>query len=258
MRTIISAAAFVLLSVSAHATNTPPKDPVANAHSDASASGVGLGIGVGVAEGGDAVAVAQGGKGGSADARSASGAVAGAQSGDSVSSATSGDSAATATSGDSSATQSQEAYSEGSNASSDNSVNITSTYRGVRNAPSVALGSIFPTASCQAGVGIGGSGVNGSGLFNFSFTKKECEAFLLAQHFVSIGMPDISCEILKTTKAFQRAVKIYPQLDMLTDCSPLPTPKSSKIETAPAPPVDLSGYATKEELDRAFKKAQQK
>ncbi len=247
MRTIISAAALVLLSVSAHATNPPPKDPSVESNASSQAVGVGVGIGVGIAGGGDAhsssssnaASVALGGRGGEASAVAVGG-EGGAS--DATAAASVGD--VTANGG--------ESYSEGSRASSDNAVNITSNYKGVRNAPSIALGSIFPTANCQAGVGVGGSGVNGSGLLNFSFTKKECEAFLLAQHFVSIGMPDISCEVLKTTKAFKRAEKQYPELRMLTDCTPAP-----KVSAVPVPPqpVDLSRYATKEEVDRAFRKA---
>lgn len=245
MRTIIFSAALALLSVQAHATNPPKPDPAVNANANSQAVGVGVGLGIAVAGGGDArsssnsVSEAHGGAGGEASALAVGG-EGGAS--DATAAASVGD--VTANGG--------ESYSEGSRASSDNAVNITSNYKGVRNAPSVALGSIFPTASCQAGVGIGGSGVNGSGLFNFSFTKKECEAFLLAQHFVTIGMPDISCEILKTTKAFKRAEKQYPELRMLTDCTPAP-----KVSAVPVPPqpVDLSRYATKEEVDRAFRKA---
>lgn len=233
MRTIIFSAALALLTTQAHATHPPKTQPPATT---AASQAVGVGVGVAIAAGGDAhsnsasVAEAHGGAGGASDA------------------------AATSSVGDVTAVGG-EAYSEGSSASSDNAVNITSTYKGVRNAPSVALGSIFPTASCQGGVGVGGSGVNGSGLLSFSFTKKECEAFLLAQHFVSIGMPDISCEILKTTKAFRRAEKQYPELRMLTDCSPAPKTAAAPIVQ---PPVDMSKYATKEEVARAFKQAQSK
>jgi len=226
MRTIISAA-LVLLSTSALATN--PHSPNANVESTA----VGVGIGV-------------------ADARSTS--VSGAH----VSSSNTNTLSQIAEGGAGGAASSNSsAHAEGGAGGAGGSadVKINSTYHAVRNAPSVALGSVFPTANCQGGVGFGGSGVNGSGLLNFSFTKKECETFLLAQHFMLIGMPDISCEILKTTKSFKRALNQYPELQMLVDCSPpvKVTTEAAKPITSVAPP-DMSQYVTKEELDRVFRK----
>lgn len=162
---------------------------------------------------------------------------------------------ASATGGAATATQTQsaEAHSEGSQASSDNSVAITSTYRGVRNAPSVALGGVFPTADCQGGFGLGGSGINGSGLLNFSFSKKECQLVVLAQNFAALGMPDVSCEILKTTKAWQNAVKRNPNLAAVCETPEVVSHSSDAAASVPA--VDMSSYATKEELNRAFEKA---
>ena len=226
MRTIISAA-LVLLSTSALATN--PHSPNANVESTA------VGVGIGVAD---------------ARSTSVSGAHASSSNTNTLSQIAEGGAGGAASSNSS-------AHAEGGAGGAGGSadVKINSTYHAVRNAPSVALGSVFPTASCQGGFGIGGSGVNGSGLLNFSFTKKECETFLLAQHFMSIGMPDISCEILKTTKAFKRALKQYPELQMLVDCSPpvKATMEAAKPITSVAPP-DMSQYVTKEELDRVFRK----
>jgi hypothetical protein len=132
-------------------------------------------------------------------------------------------------------------------ASADNAGNtqtINSSYKGVRNAPSVALGAVYPTASCQGGVGLGGSGVNGSGLLNFSFTKKECETVVLAQNFAALGMPDVSCEILKTTKAWKRAVVNNPEL--AAHCEQ-PEP-ASQAQAAVASPPDMSSYVKRDEL----------
>lgn len=233
MRTIISAA-LMLLSTSALATK--PHSPDANVEPTA------VGVGVGVA-----------------DARSTS--VSGAHvfssntntNTNTLSQIAEGGAGGAASSNSSAHAEGGAGGAGGEGGSAD--VKINSTYRAVRNAPSVALGSVFPTASCQGGFGIGGSGVNGSGLLNFSFTKKECETFLLAQHFMSIGMPDISCEILKTTKSFKRALKQYPELRTLVDCSPPVnvTTEAAKSTTSVAPP-DMSQYVTKEELDRVFRK----
>lgn len=229
MRTIISAA-LVLLSTSALAT--APHSPNANVESAA------VGVGVGVA---------------GARSTSVSGAHVSSSNTNTLSQLAEGGAGGAASSDSSAHAEGGAGGAGGEGGSAD--VKINSTYHAVRNAPSVALGSVFPTASCQGGFGLGGSGVNGSGLLNFSFTKKECETFLLAQHFMSIGMPDISCEILKTTKSFKRALKQYPELQLLVDCSPpvKVTMEAAKPTTSVAPP-DMSQYVTKEELDRVFRK----
>jgi hypothetical protein len=86
--------------------------------------------------------------------------------------------------------------------------------------------------------------VNGSGLLNFSYSKKECETIVLAQNFASIGMPETSCDLLKTTKAWNRAAAINPKL--VAECEP----KAPPVAEAPAPVAapDLSGFVKKEEL----------
>lgn len=102
---------------------------------------------------------------------------------------------------------------DASNSGVSNSTSVTTE----RSAPSVAVGSIYPTATCQAGMGVGGSGVSGSGLINFSWTKKECSTVVLAQNFMAIGMPETSCELLKTTASWKRAMKDNPQMKAACD-----------------------------------------
>lgn len=167
-----------------------------------------------------------------ADARASSQAAAAALA-TSESSATGGDSSSTATGG---------SAENNGNAN----VEISSVYKGVRNAPSVALGSVYPTATCQGGLGIGGSGVNGSGLLNFSFTKKECETVVLAQNFAAIGMPETSCDILKTTKAWKRAAKANPKIQ--ADCDARGKYEVVPVTEQAAKPVDLSPYVKRDEL----------
>ena len=117
--------------------------------------------------------------------------------------------------------------------SGDSAANNSLTVNSTRNAPAVIAAAVYPTAGCQAGFGIGGSGVNGGGLVNFSFTKKECEKVVLAQNFAAIGMPDTACKILATTKAFKRAgIKV--------DCTPAPIP----VAALP----DMGQYVKREEL----------
>lgn len=165
-----------------------------------------------------------------ADARAASLSVSGSES-----SATGGTSSASSTGGSASAENNGNA-----------NVEISSTYKAVRNAPSVALGSVYPTATCQGGVGVGGSGVNGSGLLNFSFSKKECETVVLAQNFASIGMPETSCDILKTTKAWKRALAA--SKDLKADCDARGKYEVVPVDEQAAKPVDLSPYVRRDEL----------
>lgn len=123
--------------------------------------------------------------------------------------------------GDASATGGESAANADSNSGGNT---LSTTYKAVRNPPSIALAGVYPTASCQGGIGLGGSGPNGAGLVSFSFTKKECETVVLAQNFLAIGMPDVSCKILSTTKAFKRAgIKV--------DCSPA-QPVASHINSS--------------------------
>lgn len=132
--------------------------------------------------------------------------------------------------------------------SANNQGNAQSTHitsNAVRNAPAIALGAVFPTAGCQGGVGLGGSGVNGGGLLNFSYTKNECETVVLAQNFAAIGMPETSCDILKTTKAWQRAIAANPQI--AASCEPKPA--AVPLPTKALPPTDLAVYVTRDELN---------
>lgn len=137
--------------------------------------------------------------------------------------------------------QSQSANNEGNS----QSTTINQSYKAVRNAPSFAIASVYPTAGCQAGVSLGGSGVNGGGGLAFSLTKKECEAVVLAQNFAAIGMPDTSCDILKTTKAFKRAAKQIPALKDVS-CEPKAPPSEFKSSATVTP--DLTPYVKRDEL----------
>lgn len=219
MKRVTIIALALLASQAALATNPPP---LADPSAEANAGAVGIGVGVAL-----------------------SGAISGSES------------AAVAGGGDAQATQTQtanggSAVSEGSSAnsdssaSSDNALNLTQNYRGVRNAPSVIGGAIYPTAGCERGFGIGGSGANGGGLLNFSYGKKECETIVLAQNFAQIGMPETSCDLLKTTKAWKRAVKANPEI--AASCEPKGVDPTAQVPTAPAPSPDFSQYVTRDEL----------
>lgn len=240
MKTCIIAA-LALLSTSALATNYPKPPEVPNvessSHSAAESNAVAASLSSAVsASKSDANsaslsgAVAHGGDGGSASALGGA-STATATGGSADSSATGGN----ATGGAASATNNGNA-----------NVSLNQTYEAKRNAPAIAAPSIYPTAGCQAGVSMGGSGPGGAGLLGFSFTKKECEIVVLAQNFASIGMTDTACDILKTTKAFQRTG--------LKDV-PCVTPKPLPPPAVPAAPTnltvttpDLSQYVKRDEL----------
>jgi hypothetical protein len=110
-------------------------------------------------------------------------------------------------------------------------VNISTHVQAKRNAPSISAGTVFPTASCKGGFGIGGSGAAGGGLVNFSTTDKECQTILLGDHFAAIGMPETACDLFMTTKTWARALKKNPALKVVCD-KPVEAPAKPT-----APPV---------------------
>jgi len=114
-------------------------------------------------------------------------------------------------------TQTTDASSRNDNRSnaSGNATNVNiggDTYQTKRNAPGIVGGSVFPTATCKAGFGIGGSGAAGGGLINIATTDKECQTIVLSQNFAAIGKNETACELLKVTKTWARAVKKNPAL----------------------------------------------
>lgn len=128
----------------------------------------------------------------------------------------------------------------------DVTVNAGTTYQQVRQAPSIAQGS-FAISGCSVGGNAGGSNKNGAAFLGFGWTPKECYAFMLAQAYQSIGQYKAVCDILRNTKTGKRLERDGIELP---ECLP-------EIVVVPAP-VDLSEYATKEELNRAFEKSQMK
>lgn len=111
-------------------------------------------------------------------------------------------------------------------------VNISSNVQAKRNAPSISGGTVFPTASCKGGFGIGGSGAAGGGLLNIATTDKECQTVLLGDHFASIGMPETACDLYKTTKTWERALKKNPNIRAACD-APVPPVADTKPAAEP-------------------------
>lgn len=130
-------------------------------------------------------------------------------------------------------------------------VSLSTEYVEVRQAPSVGQGS-FAISGCSVGGNAGGSNIHGSMFLGFGWTPSQCYDFMLAQAYQSIGEKKAVCDILRQTKAGKRAEK---RGITLPEC--LPTVVVIATPVAPAP-VDLAPYATKEELNRAFRASQTK
>lgn len=131
--------------------------------------------------------------------------------------------------------------------------NLTYTYKEVRQAPAIGQGS-FAIAGCSVAGNAGASGPGGAGFLGFGFTPQQCYDFMLAQAYQSLGEKKAACDILRNSKAGKRQEK---RGITLPGCEP-----EVKTVVVPAPVVapapDLSGYATKEELNRAFKASMSK
>ena len=122
-------------------------------------------------------------------------------------------------------------------------VNAGTTYRQVRQAPSIAQGS-FAITGCSVGGNAGGSNKNGAAFLGFGWTPKECYAFMLAQAYQSIGQYEAVCDILRNTKTGKR---------MERDGIELPECKPEVVVVVPQ-----EDYVTQEELERAFIASQTK
>lgn len=117
------------------------------------------------------------------------------------------------------------------------SVNVGGdVYEAKRNAPGIVGGSVFPTATCKAGFGIGGSGPAGGGLLNIATTDRECQVIVLAQNFDAYGERETACKLLLTTKTWARAIKKNPALAEIA-CKAKPAPVAvPHAELAPRTP----------------------
>lgn len=209
----------------------------------------------GVAEGGDANAVSIAAAGAIAVADAAGG-----EGGDGGTASAVGEGGAggTATAEQS---QAQEARAESSN--NGNHQGVTINHR--RNAPSIAQGGLM-ASGCGAGANGGGSREGGAGFLGLVWTTDQCYQLMAAASFAAIGMPDTSCDLLVAMKSVQRAYKRMGK--PLPDCA---TAENRDLATAAAeithgltaiermkPAPKCTDCATREDLNRAFKKSQEK
>lgn len=234
----------LLLGLPAYATPPTTPSPVSSSESLALASSESLALAgaVSVSEGGDARSSSRStatsgdssavgvGVGGNIENRQNTTALASmgdvaATSGDSSSSATAGDSEASAVGGDQATTVTVEG----------------DTYRQVRQAPSVAQGSIV-IQTCSAGGNAGGSNTSGSAFLGFAYITASCYDLSYAAAYAALGQRQAACDILRTSKRGKKYEKRGVTLPAIC------------LEPAPAV-VNTENYVTKEALDRAFRKS---
>lgn len=118
-----------------------------------------------------------------------------------------------------------------------NTVGVDSTYTQVRQTPPAFAGTVQPTASCKNAINGGASAPVAGVSFGFGRSDDECDLRETAREFYEMGEHDLAVTLLCTSKAAKR----------LAQCKPSVIVESAHPE-----------YATHEEVDRAFRKANQK
>lgn len=157
----------------------------------------------------------------------------------------------TATGGD--AAQHQSATG-GDAASSANNGGVTTTISSAnpRLTPPVFLPAIL-VADCGAGVNAGGSDEGGAGALGVTWTTDKCYAFKSGSNWAAIGEYEAACVVWKDVnrRAFARQ-KYSP------DCHAIAVRLETESRAVAAPPVPVQPqpeYATKADLERAFRLA---
>ena len=140
-----------------------------------------------------------------------------------------------------------------SNAGNAQSVN----YSTPRQVPPVFLPALM-VSECGAGANAGAADSGGAGAFGVVWTTRRCYALRSAINFFAIGEYETGCKLL--TYVNREALNA---IDEKPDCKSIASRLNVEsqhvvIPRQASPPFDASKFATKEELDRAFKKAQSK
>lgn len=141
--------------------------------------------------------------------------------------------------------------------SADNAINFNTKVE--RSAPSLGQGGLM-VSDCGAGGNAGGSNRTGAGFLGFVWTPEDCKLLMAAQAFQALGMVDTACDMLNGISVVKKRLR-----DLKQDAPPcvLKKPDAPKPDTALADSVrrienQLRSYATKEELNRAFKRGNSK
>ena len=227
MKVTISAAVFLtMLASNALATGNHVPTPAPAPSSAANAVGIGHGGQGG--QGGRATATGQGGEANSAANAAAEG-------------------------GQASATATQSQTAEGgqataSNAGNAQSTTITSTYKERLQAPNVYAPAVYASGSCaygwSAGISIPGGGISGGK----AKPDPACDRREVARVLTPLN-PALALKVLCNDPIVMAVANpedcIYNKAD----------DRLGDTYGAPAPQLDLSKYATKDEVERAFKKS---
>lgn len=137
--------------------------------------------------------------------------------------------------------------------------NQSITIQGARQIASLSQGS-WAAPECGSGGNAGGSGTGGAGFLGAYWTPADCKLMMIAYTWAHIGMYGEACKTLTATKTLRGA---YARYDLpLPDCATLIAALTMPVTELTTVPVavepDLSKYATKEEVDRAFKQSMSK
>lgn len=162
-----------------------------------------------------------------------------------------------------SATQSQTAQGGNSQAvNSGNNADQSVAFDYPKLAPSVGQGSLM-IGSCGAGGNAGGSNSNGAAFLGIAYTPADCKLLLAAAAYQALGMWDSACEMvngISAVKARWKALGVSAPSCRVSPPVPVVPPVAPPVSVVVQPPqqapaVDLSTYATKAELEAAFKRS---
>ena len=146
--------------------------------------------------------------------------------------------------------QTQEAVaSADSEQANEQSLELSQTYKQVRQTPSAFSGGTNTTAQCHYSVGAGASAPVAGLSFGFGRKDRDCERLVLAQYLRDIGQQAASERVLCQITELKRALGA----DFLALVHEVPVVRSARPV-----PVACPECATRQELDRAFKKSMEK
>lgn len=137
------------------------------------------------------------------------------------------------------------AYSDPFAYSGGNDMRVETTYRQVRQAPSVSSGALI-IPQCGAGGNAGGSNTGGSFIMGFSWTRQDCIDFLVSSHYEAMGYRQAACHMINGTRAARKSFRR--QNVTPPDC----TRRSDILEV-----LEKVEYITAEELAREVQKLQE-
>lgn len=131
-----------------------------------------------------------------------------------------------------------------SNGASSGGNTLATEFRMPRQAPAVATAPA-PIVGCGASGSAGGSNSGGAAILGFAWTTRECQGWTLASAYAALGDRVTACRVLNAQNTARRAKR---RGVTLPDCGALLIAPTEPVPVI-IPPVDLSGYVRKEELN---------